>query len=228
MIETQNLTKKYAGGCIGVENVNLIINRGEFVFFVGPSGAGKSTFLKLLIREIAPTSGKLKVLGQDLSTIPQQRIPFLRRNIGMVFQDFRLLEDRTAYDNVAFAMHVVGAPGKEVMKRVPKVLELVGLQDKSKVKVCDLSGGEQQRVGIARAIVNRPAMIIADEPTGNLDPVTSIEIIDLIRTINIQGTTVIIATHDRDIVDYCKQRVIYLKKGKLVGDEQKGAYSYAL
>lgn len=228
MIETQNLTKRYTGGCVGIENINLIINRGEFVFIVGPSGAGKSTFLKLLIREIAPTSGKLRVLGQDLSTISRHRIPFLRRNIGMVFQDFRLLEDRTVYDNVAFAMHVVGAPGKEIAKRVPKVLQLVGLQDKTRVRACDLSGGEQQRVGIARALVNRPAIIVADEPTGNLDPVTSIEIIDLIRTINIQGTTIIIATHDREIVDYYKQRVIYLKKGRLVGDEQKGAYSYAL
>ncbi len=228
MIEAQNLTKKYVGGCIGVENVNLAINRGEFVFFVGASGAGKSTFLRLLIREIAPSSGKLRVLGQDLSTISQRKIPFLRRNIGMVFQDFRLLENRTTYDNVAFAMYAVGTPGKEIVKRVPRVLELVGLKEKFKVRVCDLSGGEQQRVGIARAIVNRPAMVVADEPTGNLDPATSIEIIDLIRTINIQGTTVIIATHDRDIVDYCKQRVIYLKKGKLVGDEQKGAYSFAL
>ncbi|HHX86877.1 MAG TPA: cell division ATP-binding protein FtsE [Firmicutes bacterium] len=228
MIETQNLTKKYVGGCIGIENLNLTINRGEFVFIVGPSGAGKSTFLKLIIREIAPTSGKLKVLGQDLSTIPRRRVPFLRRNIGMVFQDFRLLEDRTAYENVAFAMYVVGAHGKEVARRVPMVLELVGLLEKSKVKVGDLSGGEQQRVGIARAIVNRPGMIVADEPTGNLDPATSIEIVNLIRTINIRGTTVIIATHDREIVDYFKQRVIYLKKGQLVGDEQKGAYSYAL
>ncbi len=228
MIEAENLTKKYSGGCTGVENINLGINRGEFVFLVGPSGAGKSTLLKLFIREISPTSGKLEVLGQDMSVIPRRRIPYLRRNIGMVFQDFRLLEDRTAYENVAFALHAVGTPGKDVLKRVPRILEMVGLKDKYRTKICDLSGGEQQRVGIARAIVNRPAMILADEPTGNLDPATSIEIIDLIRTINIQGTTVIIATHDRDIVDYCKQRVIYLKKGRLAGDEQRGIYSYAL
>ncbi|NMA92687.1 MAG: cell division ATP-binding protein FtsE [Firmicutes bacterium] len=228
MIETQNLTKTYAGGCIGLDNVDLVVKRGEFVFIVGPSGAGKSTLLKLLIREIAPTDGKLKVLGQDLALIPRKRIPYLRRNIGMVFQDFRLLEDRTAYDNVAFAMHVVGATGRIIPRRVSRVLELVGLSHKSRVKVGDLSGGEQQRIGIARAIVNRPAMIVADEPTGNLDPATSLEIVDLLRTINIQGTTVVIATHDREIVDYCRQRVLYLDRGRLVGDEERGAYSCAL
>jgi cell division transport system ATP-binding protein len=211
-----------------LNDLNFVINRGEFVFVVGPSGAGKSTLLKLLIREILPTRGTLKVFGQDLTRMPRRRVPYLRRNIGMVFQDFRLLEERTAYDNIAFVMQVTGAPAGEIRRRVPQVLEMVGLSEKIWDRVCDLSGGEQQRIGLARAIINRPAMIIADEPTGNLDPVTSLEIMNLLRGINIRGTTVVVATHDREIVDRFRKRVIYLEDGRIAGDEQKGVYVRAI
>lgn len=224
MIGAKNLCKRYGNGPCVIEDLNFTVERGEFVFVVGPSGAGKSTLLKLMIREVVPTAGTITVFGQDLSRIPRRRVPYLRRNIGMVFQDFRLLEDRTAYDNVAFAMQVTGASGKEAKRRVPQVLEMVGLLDKARARVSDLSGGEQQRVGLARAIVNRPALIIADEPTGNLDPGNSLEIMQQIRTINLRGTTVLVATHDREIVDALQKRVIHLAGGRLVGDEQRGAY----
>ena len=229
MVETAGLYQRYDNNSDYVlKNINLTINRGEFVFIVGASGAGKSTLLKLMIREIAPTSGTIKVFGQDLKRIPARRIPYLRRNIGIVFQDFRLLEERTAYDNIAFALRVTGTPGGKFAGGVPRVLEMVGLKDKERCRVCDLSGGEQQRVGIARAIVNRPAMIIADEPTGNLDPDTSLEVMNILRDINIQGTTIVVATHDQEIVDRFQKRVIYLEKGRLVSDEKKGAYIRAL
>ncbi|NLM23911.1 MAG: cell division ATP-binding protein FtsE [Firmicutes bacterium] len=229
MVETAGLYQRYDNNSDYVlKNINLTINRGEFVFIVGASGAGKSTLLKLMIREIAPTSGTIKVFGQDLKRIPARRIPYLRRNIGIVFQDFRLLEERTAYDNIAFALRVTGTPWWEIRRRVPRVLEMVGLKDKERCRVCDLSGGEQQRVGIARAIVNRPAMIIADEPTGNLDPDTSLEVMNILCDINIQGTTIVVATHDQEIVDRFQKRVIYLEKGRLVSDEKKGAYIRAL
>ncbi len=227
MVEAKNMCMKYEkGGRYALEGLNFFIDRGEFAFFVGSSGAGKSTLLKLIIREIKPTDGTLKIFGRDVARLPRHRLPYLRRNIGMVFQDFRLMEERSAYDNVAFAMVVTGASRKDIRKRVPHVLGLVGLQDKAKTRVCDLSGGEQQRVGLARAIANRPAMIIADEPTGNLDPGTTLDIMNLLRSINLRGATVIIATHNREIVDRFKKRVLYLDGGKLVGDEQKGIYTH--
>ncbi len=227
MVEAKNLSMKYEkGGQYALENLNFYINRGEFVFFVGSSGAGKSTLLKLIIREIVPTNGALKIFGRNVGRLPRHRLPYLRRNIGMVFQDFRLMEERTAFDNVAFAMMVTGASRREIRKRVPHVLGLVGLHDKAKARVCDLSGGEMQRVGLARAIANRPAMIIADEPTGNLDPGTTLDIMNLLRGINLRGTTVLVATHNREIVDRFKKRVLYLENGKLVGDEQKGIYAH--
>lgn len=226
MVDAQSMYMKYEkNGSYALENVSFTIERSEFVFFVGSSGAGKSTLLKLIIREIKPTAGKLKVFGRDVSRLPRHRLPYLRRNIGMVFQDFRLMEERSVYDNVAFAMTVIGSSRKEIRRRVPHVLNLVGLQDKVRVKINDLSGGEQQRVGLARAIANRPAMIIADEPTGNLDPGTALDIMNLLRNINLRGTTVLVATHNRDIVDRFKKRVIYFENGRLVGDEQKGIYS---
>ncbi len=227
MVEAKNMFMKYEkGGRYALEDVSFNIERGEFVFFVGSSGAGKSTLLKLIIREIKPTDGVLRVFGRDVGRLPRHRLPYLRRNIGMVFQDFRLMEERSAYDNVAFAMVVTGASNREIRKRVPHVLGLVGLQDKAKARVCDLSGGEQQRVGLARAIANRPAMIVADEPTGNLDPGTTLDIMNLLRSINLRGTTVLVATHNRDIVDRFKKRVLYFDSGRLVGDEQKGIYSH--
>jgi cell division transport system ATP-binding protein len=227
MVEAKNMFMKYEkGGRYALEDVSFKIERGEFVFFVGSSGAGKSTLLKLIIREIKPTEGVLRVFGRDVARLPRHRLPYLRRNIGMVFQDFRLMEERSAYDNVAFAMVVTGASNREIRKRVPHVLGLVGLQDKAKARVCDLSGGEQQRVGLARAIANRPAMIVADEPTGNLDPGTTLDIMNLLRSINLRGTTVLVATHNRDIVDRFKKRVLYFDSGRLVGDEQKGIYSH--
>ncbi len=227
MVEAKYLSMKYEkGGRYALENLNFHINRGEFVFFVGSSGAGKSTLLRLIIREIQPTDGVLKIFGRNVARLPRHRLPYLRRNIGMVFQDFRLMEERSAFDNVAFAMVVTGSSRREIRKRVPQVLSLVGLHDKAKARVCDLSGGELQRVGLARAIANRPAMIIADEPTGNLDPGTTLDIMNLLRSINLRGTTVLVATHNREIVDRFKKRVLYLENGKLVGDEQKGIYAH--
>jgi len=227
MVEAKSLGMKYGKGKqLALDNINFSIDRGEFVFFVGSSGAGKSTLLKLIIRELKPTEGMLKVFNRDVSRLPRHRLPYLRRNIGMVFQDFRLMEERTVYDNVAFAMIVTGSSRREIKRRVPHVLNLVGLQDKAKAKITDLSGGEQQRVGLARAIANRPAMIIADEPTGNLDPGTALDIMNLLRSINLRGTTVLVATHNRDIVDRFKKRVIYLENGRLVADEQKGIYTH--
>lgn len=229
MIEAVQLAKRYHKNRPYVlEDINFRVERGEFVFVVGQSGAGKSTLLKLLIREILPTRGTLKIFGQDLSQMPERRVPYLRRNIGMVFQDFRLLDERTAFDNVAFAMQVIGATMPEIARRVPAVLEMVGLGDKIDARVCDLSGGEQQRIGLARAIANRPSLIVADEPTGNLDPDTSLEIINLLRSINIRGTTVLVATHDREIVDRMQKRVIYLEHGHIAGDQKKGVYVRAL
>ncbi|NLI69960.1 MAG: cell division ATP-binding protein FtsE [Firmicutes bacterium] len=223
MIEAYNLTKKY-NGKTALSQVNLTINRGEFVFIVGPSGAGKSTLLKLIIREIQPTAGILKVFGRNISRLRRSQVSMLRRNVGMVFQDFRLLEGKTVFENVAFAMRVTGVSGREINKRVPLALDLVGLEHKRKSLVTDLSGGEQQRVGLARAIVNKPSMILADEPTGNLDPDNSAELMNLLRSINSYGTTIIVATHDRDAVDRLQKRVVYLDKSIVIGDEARGAY----
>jgi len=229
MVEAKGLYYRYSkNGDYVLHDLNFSIERGEFVFVIGASGAGKSTLFKLLIREIVPIKGTLKVFGHDLARMPRYRVPYLRRNIGMVFQDFRLLEDRTAFENIAFAMQVTGASRREIKRRVPYVLEMVGLLDKAHSRVCDLSGGEQQRVGLARAIINRPAMIIADEPTGNLDPDNSYEIMNILRSFNMRGATVLVATHDQEMVNYLKKRVIRLEKGRVVADEAKGVYAGAL
>jgi len=224
MIEAISVSYKYPDGKSALKNISFTINRSEFVFLVGPSGAGKSSILKLLIKELTPTSGILKVFGKNVSQLRGKQVSMLRRNVGVIFQDFRLLEERTVYDNIQFAMRAAGCPVREIKKKVPQILKRVGLQEKAESKVVKLSGGEQQRVGIARAISNRPAMVLADEPTGNLDPQTSVEIINFLKHLNLQGTTVLIATHDQQVVDYFKKRVIHLENGRLVGDEAKGAY----
>jgi cell division transport system ATP-binding protein len=204
--------------------VNVSIPAGDFVFLVGPSGAGKSTFIRLLIREQLPTSGRVVVAGRDLSRLRRRDVPKLRRRIGIVFQDFRLLPGKTVFENVAFALEVTGAPGGEIRRRVPQLLSLVGLQDHADHLPTQLSGGEQQRVAIARALVHDPAMLIADEPTGNLDPVTSWEIIQLLIQINALGTTVLMATHNQEIVNAMRRRVLALEHGTLVRDESGAAY----
>jgi len=210
-----------------LRDINLTIDRGEFIFIVGASGAGKSTLLKLFLREIKPSRGTIKIFGRDLTRLKNGEVPYLRRNIGMVFQDFRLLQDRSVYENVAFTMRVTGTAAREIRKRVPLTLELVGLKDKLFKKPSELSGGEQQRVSLARAIVNRPAMVIADEPTGNLDPATSLEILNLLQEINIRGTTVIVATHAQDLVDRLQKRVICLDQGYVISDRERGVYLHA-
>ncbi|MBS4008741.1 MAG: cell division ATP-binding protein FtsE [Clostridium sp.] len=224
MIEFQRVSMAYPNGVTALKNINLAVEQGEFVFLVGESGAGKSTLIRLLCRELLPTEGSIKVHGRDIARLKRREVPFFRRNIGVVFQDFRLLENRTVYENVAFAMQVVGATGREMRRRVPDALQLVGLAAKAKMKPLELSGGEQQRVCLARAIVNQPSLIIADEPTGNLDPRTSMGIMDALKTINIRGTTVIMASHDKEIVDAMRQRVLVLDGGKVVRDERRGVY----
>ncbi|HHX74819.1 MAG TPA: cell division ATP-binding protein FtsE [Firmicutes bacterium] len=225
MIELVRVNMVYPNGVVALKNISLSIERSEFVFMVGASGAGKSTLIRLLGREFLPTAGKIRVFGRDLTRMRRREVPLYRRNIGVVFQDFRLLNNRSVYDNVAFAMQVVGAAPREIRKKVPEALAMVGLEKKAKRKPPELSGGEQQRVCLARAIVNQPSLIIADEPTGNLDPDTSMGIMELLQAINIRGTTVIMATHDKQIVDAMKKRVIALENGQVVRDEQRGAYS---
>ena len=224
MIEFQRVSMAYPNGVTALKSINLAVERGEFVFLVGESGAGKSTLIRLLCREFLPTEGSIRVQGRDIARLKRREVPFFRRNIGVVFQDFRLLENRTVYQNVAFAMQVVGAAEREMRKRVPDALQLVGLAAKAKMKPLELSGGEQQRVCLARAIVNQPSLIIADEPTGNLDPKTSMGIMDVLKAINIRGTTVIMASHDKEIVDAMRQRVLVLDGGKIVRDERRGVY----
>lgn len=224
MIEISHLYKQFGNDVVALKDLNLVIDRGEFVFIVGSSGAGKSTLLKLLLREISPTRGSIKIFGRDITRLKGRQIPLLRRNIGMVFQDFRLLNDRNVFENVAFTLRVTGASSKEIRKRVPLSLELVGLKDKQFKKPNELSGGEQQRVCVARAIVNRPAVVIADEPTGNLDPNTSMEIMKLFEEINVRGTTVIVATHAKELVDYFQKRVVVLDRGRLISDQERGVY----
>ncbi|WP_099189971.1 cell division ATP-binding protein FtsE [Tepidibacter mesophilus] len=226
MIEFKDVSKSYKNGKLALFNINLKIEKGEFVFLVGSSGAGKSTFIKALLKEEDITSGKIYVSGKDISDIPKRKIPKYRRNIGIVFQDFRLLPNKTVYENVAFAMEIIGQSSKNIRRRVPFVLGMVGLSEKAKSYPSELSGGEQQRVSIARAIVNNPAIIIADEPTGNLDPKTSNEIMNIITDINRRGTTIIMATHASDLVDKMKKRVIALKKGIVIKDEERGSYRY--
>jgi cell division transport system ATP-binding protein len=219
------VSKVYPGGLVALIDINLKISRGEFVFIVGPSGAGKSTFIKLLFREELPTKGQIFFNGKNVTRLKPREIPYLRRKMGIVFQDFRLLPEKTVYENVAFAMEVVEASGREIKKRVPEVLERVGLAYKMKAKPAELSGGEQQRVALARALVNNPDVIIADEPTGNLDPDTSWDIMKLLSDINKRGTTVVVATHAKELVNAMRKRVLQLDKGSLVRDEERGVYS---
>lgn len=218
MIEFKNVSKVYNNGTEALRNLSLSIAKGEFVFIVGSSGAGKSTFLKLIMREEVPNSGEIVVNGRKLSTVRKRDVPYLRRTMGIVFQDFRLIDKMTVYDNVAFAMHIVGASDREIRKRVPCVLGLVGLEKKMDNHPAELSGGEQQRVGLARALVNNPSMIIADEPTGNVDPAMSYEIVELLTEINRRGTTVLMVTHEHDLVKRFPRRVIEIQGGTVVGD----------
>ena len=224
MIEFNNVSKIYNNNVKALSDVSVKIDSGDFVFLVGPSGSGKSTFIKMLLKEIEPTMGNITVADKKLSEIKRNQIPYYRRKIGMVFQDFRLIPTLNVYENVAFAMRVVEASQKEIRKRVPMVLSLVGLSHKYKMFPNELSGGEQQRVSLARAIVNNPSVLIADEPTGNLDPDTAKEIMELLEDINKSGTTIVMATHAKDIVDSMKKRVIAIEKGSIVRDDRKGMY----
>lgn len=226
MIIMSNITKRYGNKPPALKDVNIHIKKGEFVFVVGPSGAGKSTFVKLLFREVLPTSGTLFVNGANVSSMPESDVPYLRRSLGIIFQDYRLLPDRTVHDNIAFAMQVIEAPYKTIQKRVNTVLDMVGLRHKSRAYPQEMSGGEQQRVAIARAIVNDPFLVIADEPTGNLDPDNSREIMNIFSNINKSGTTIVMATHDKDIVDAMNKRVIAIENGIIARDEAEGAYGY--
>ena len=227
MIHMKNVKKIYDDtGTIALENINLDVKKGEFVFLVGPSGAGKSTFIKLLLREVVPDEGVLTVNGRDVIRMANRDVPYLRRSLGVIFQDYRLLPDKTVYENVAFAMQVIEAPRRLIQRNVNNVLEIVGLRDKYKCFPNQLSGGEQQRVAIARAIVNNPTILIADEPTGNLDPETSWEIMDIFLKINAAGTTILMATHDKEIVNIMKKRVIAIEDGHIVRDEMRGRYGY--
>jgi len=224
VLELSNVTKRYDNGTLALKNVNISVAKGEFVFIVGPSGSGKSTLLKLILREIDATEGEVFVNGYQLSLMNRKTIPYLRRSIGVVFQDFRLLPDKTVYENVAFAMQVTESTPREIRRQVPMAIALVGLSKKADVYPNQLSGGEQQRVAIARALVNNPSLLIADEPTGNLDPETSWEIMKLLNDVNARGTTVLVATHEKGIVDAMKKRVIAIENGEIVRDQQKGLY----
>ena len=228
MLLMNNVSKVYPGGSVALENVNVHIEPGEFVFLVGPSGAGKSTFIKLLFREVLPTAGSIIVNGTYLQALAHDEVPFMRRKLGIIFQDYRLLPDRTVYENVAFAMEVIETPRRRIKRTVLNVLDLVGLRSRANSYPNELSGGEQQRIAIARAIVNNPRLVIADEPTGNLDPETSWEIMQIFKEINESGTTIIMATHDKDIVDAMGKRVIAIENGNIVRDEAKGVYGYEL
>ena len=224
IIYLENVSKSYATGTPAINNITLEIRQGEFVFIVGDSGSGKSTLIKLLLREITATQGAVYVMGQDLAELKHRQIPKFRRNLGVVFQDFRLLNDRNVYENVAFAQRIIEVPVKEMRRNVPTILATVGLAGKYKAKTKQLSGGEQQRVALARALVNRPSILLADEPTGNLDPKNSWEIMKLLEEINEQGTTVVVVTHNREIVNAMQKRVIAMKKGIIVSDQEEGGY----
>ncbi len=228
MIEFRNVSKRYDTGTVAVQSANFIIEKGEFAFLVGSSGSGKSTLIKLILKEEEPTSGNIIINGKDTTFLKPKRIPFLRRSMGVVFQDFRLLPDKTVYDNVAYAMYIVRATPRHIRRQVPMVLSLVGLSGKAKMYPHELSGGEQQRIALARALVNNPSMLIADEPTGNLDPETAWDIMNLLNDINMRGTTVVVATHARDIVDAMKKRVIHINKGVIVRDDKKGGYDFEI
>ena len=226
MIRTENVTKLYKNSVAALEDVSIEVEKGEFVFVVGPSGSGKSTFIRLLLKEEEPTRGTIFVAGKNINQLSSWKVPYLRRNIGTVFQDFKLLPDKTVFENVAFALEVIGKSKQVIGKRVPEILALVGLGGKLKNYPDELSGGEQQRVSIARAFVNRPLILLADEPTGNLDPSTSVEIMKLLDRINRTGTTVMMATHDNAIVDAMRRRVIELDAGHVVRDQARGVYGY--
>lgn len=226
MIEFKNVSKVYKNNHIAISNISININKGEFVFLVGPSGAGKSTFVKLLLKEIEPTSGDIFVNEIKVNGLKRKEVPFYRRNIGIVFQDFRLLQDMTVFENVAFAMQVVEAGHREIKKRVPQMLSIVGLQGKANLYPHQLSGGEQQRVALARALANNPGILICDEPTGNLDPDTAWGIMELLNDINKSGTTIVMATHAKEIVDKMKKRVVAIEKGVIIRDQQRGVYGY--
>ena len=226
MIHMKNVTKVYENGDVALNNINVDIRKGEFVFLVGSSGAGKSTFIKMLFREVLPSSGILTVNGRDVIRMANKEVPYLRRSLGVIFQDYRLLPEKTVYENISFAMQVIEAPRRLMQRSVNSVLDIVGLRDKYKCFPHQLSGGEQQRVAIARAIVNNPAIVIADEPTGNLDPETSWGIMDIFQRINAAGTTIVMATHDKTIVDAMQRRVIAIEDGQIVRDEAQGGYGY--
>ena len=224
MIEFRNVKKTYTTGTRAIKNVSFKIDKGEFCFLVGQSGSGKSTLIKLILKEEEPTSGNIIINGKDTTFLKQSKIPYLRRSMGVVFQDFRLLPDKTVYDNVAYAMYIVRSTPRHIRRQVPMVLSLVGLSGKAKMYPHELSGGEQQRVALARALVNNPSMLIADEPTGNLDPDTAWDIMNLLNDINLRGTTVVVATHAKDIVDQMRKRVIQIDKGQIIRDDKKGGY----
>ena len=224
VVEFRNVTKVYDGGSVAVDQISMRIGRGEFVFLVGPTGCGKSTCIRLMQKELEPSKGEIAIAGRTLGEIPRGRVPYLRRNIGVVFQDYKLLPNRTVYDNVAYSLQVIGEGRQQIRRKVPDILRLVGLSTKLHNFPDELSGGEQQRVSIARAFVNHPPLLLADEPTGNLDPETSIGIMQLIYRINRTGTTVVVATHDKEMVDKMRRRVVELREGRLVRDEKSGLY----
>jgi cell division transport system ATP-binding protein len=224
VVELEGVTVVYPGGNIGLDDASVAITRGEFAFLVGPTGCGKSTFIRLLLKDVDAGRGEIRLAGRDLRHLPRKKVPRLRRNIGVVFQDYKLLPNRTIYDNVAYSLQVIGESRSEIRRKVPEVLRLVGLSTKLNSYPDELSGGEQQRVSIARAFVNHPPLLLADEPTGNLDPETSIGIMQILHRINRTGTTVIVATHDRDMVDRMRRRVIELKGGRVVRDQRSGRY----
>lgn len=228
MLRMENVSKVYPGGSVALQDVDIHIKPGEFVFVVGPSGAGKSTFIKMLFREVLPTTGSIFVNGVDILSLTPKEIPYMRRQLGIIFQDYRLLPDRTVYENVAFAMQVIETPHRKIKRRVLNVLDLVGLRHRANAYPNELSGGEQQRIAIARAIVNDPILVIADEPTGNLDPETSWDIMEIFKEINASGTTIIMATHDKEIVDAMGKRVVAIEHGNIVRDEASGVYGYEL
>ena len=227
MITLENVSKSYAKGQPALNDVSLHIDKGEFVFIVGNSGSGKSTLIKLLLKELEPTSGTIIVNDQNLGKMKRRKVPKYRRGVGVVFQDFRLLKDRNVYENVAFAQRVIERPNRVIKKRVPEILTLVGLAEKYKSFPRELSGGEQQRVALARALVNRPNILLADEPTGNLDPKNSLEIMKLLEEINERGTTVLVVTHNKDIVNAMRKRVVTMHNGKIISDEKEGGYHEA-
>jgi cell division transport system ATP-binding protein len=224
VVEFKDVTKVYDGGAVGLDRASMRVGRGEFVFLVGATGCGKSTCIRLLLKELEPSKGEILIAGRNLTEIPRNKVPYLRRNIGVVFQDYKLLPNRTVYDNVAYSLQVIGETRQEIRRKVPDILRLVGLSTKLHNYPDELSGGEQQRVSIARAFVNHPPLLLADEPTGNLDPETSIGIMQLIYRINKTGTTVVVATHDKEMVDKMRRRVIELRDGRIIRDEQSGMY----